>query len=54
MNLSRLKKDVNDNMISTLAELQEFIKKKYAIKIGISWVFKCCKKNSICLIKKHV
>ncbi|MBL7058042.1 helix-turn-helix domain-containing protein [Patescibacteria group bacterium] len=49
-----IKKDVKDNMISTLAELQALIKKNYDIKIGKTWTYECCKKNSICLVKKRV
>ena len=48
-----IKKDIKDNVISTLAELQNWIKKKYSLKMEQSWLFRCCKKNSIYLIKKH-
>ncbi|MFH1191957.1 MAG: helix-turn-helix domain-containing protein [bacterium] len=52
--LDKIKQDVQENTISTLAELQSFIKEKYSLEIEQSWLFRCCKKNSICLAKKLV
>ena len=52
--IDKIKKDIKDNTISTLAELQEWVKKKYSLEIEQSWLFRCCKKNSICLTKKRV
>lgn len=49
-----IKKDIKDNTISTLAELRDFIKKNYSLEIEMSWLFRCCKKNSICLARKRV
>jgi transposase len=50
--VDKIKQDVKDNTIGTLAELQDWIKDKYSIEIEQSWLFRCCKKNSICLTKK--
>jgi len=50
--INRIKQDIKDNTISTLSELQDWIKKNYSLEIEQSWLFRCCKKNSICLIKK--
>ncbi|MFH1232855.1 MAG: helix-turn-helix domain-containing protein [Patescibacteria group bacterium] len=50
--IDKIKDDVKENAISTLAELQDFIKEKYSIEIEQSWLFRCCKKNSICLAKR--
>ena len=52
--IDKIKKDIKDNTISTLAELQEWVKKKYSLEIEQSWLFRCCKKNSVCLTKKLV
>ncbi len=49
----KIKQDIKDNTISTLSELQDWIKKKYSLEIEQSWLFRCCKKNSIYLIKKQ-
>jgi len=51
--IDKIKQDVKKNTISTLVELQEWISKKYSLKYGKTWIFECCKKNSICLVKKH-
>lgn len=50
--IDEIKQDIKDNMISSLSELQDWIKKNYSLEIEQSWLFRCCKKNSICLIKK--
>ena len=52
--IDKIKQDIKDNTISTLAELQEWINKKYSLEIEQSWLFRCCKKNSIYLTKKRV
>lgn len=52
--LEKIKRDIKENTIATLAELQGWIKKKYSLQIEQSWLFRCCKKNSICLTKKRV
>jgi transposase len=51
--VEKIKQDIKENTISTLSELQDWIKKEYSLKIEQSWLFRCCKKNSICLVKKH-
>lgn len=48
-----IKKDIEKNNISTLAQLQNWIKDKYEINLEQSWLFRCCKKNSIFLTRKH-
>ena len=50
----RIKQDVKDNMISTLSELQNWIKENYSLEIEQSWLSRCCKKNSISLTKKRI
>ena len=52
--IKEIKQDIKENTISTLSELQDWIKKKYSIEIEQSWLFRCCKKNSIYLTKKRV
>lgn len=51
--IDEIKQDIGDNTISTLAELQDWIKNKYSIKMEKSWLFRCCKKNLIFLTKKQ-
>jgi transposase len=50
--VEQIKQDVKDNTISTLAEMQAWIKEKYSIEMEQSWLFRCCKKNSIYLTRK--
>ena len=52
--VDKIKQDVKDNTIATLAELQDWIKEKYSIEMEQSWLFRCCKKNSIYLTRKLV
>lgn len=52
--IDKIKQDIKDNTISTLSELQDLINKKYSLEIEQSWLFRCCKKNSIYLTRKHV
>jgi transposase len=52
--VDKIKQDIKDNTITTLAELQDWIKDKYSIEMEQSWLFRCCKKNSICLTRKLV
>ena len=52
--VDRIKQDVKDHTIATLSELQDWIKEKYSIDMEQSWLFRCCKKNSICLTRKPV
>lgn len=39
--------------ISTIAQLQNYIKQLYGIQIEHSWLCRYCKKNSIALIKRQ-
>lgn len=50
--IEAIKLDVQDHAIATLAELQDWIKTKYSIELEHSWLWRCCKKNSICLTRK--
>jgi len=50
--VEKIKQDVKDNTISSIAELQDFIKDKYSIELECSWLFRCCKKKLICLSKR--
>lgn len=52
--LKEIKQDIKDNTISSLSELQGWVKKNYSLEIEQSWLFRCCKKNSIYLTKKRV
>ena len=50
--VNQIKADIGNNMISTLAELQEWLKSHYQIEMETSWLWRCCKKNSIYLAKR--
>lgn len=52
--IDKIKQDIKDNTISTLAELQAWVSQKYALEIEQSWLFRCCKKNLIYLTKRPV
>ena len=52
--INKIKKDIKEETISTLAELQDLLKKNYSIEIEQSWLSRCCKKNSIFLTKKRI
>ena len=52
--IDKIKKDIKKETISTLAELQDLLKKKYSIEIEQSWLSRCCKKNSIFLTRKRI
>ena len=52
--IDKIKQDIRDNTISTLAELQDWLKRKYSIEVEQSWLFRCCKKKAIYLTKKPV
>lgn len=51
--IDKIKQDIKENTISTLAELQNWIKDKYSLTYGKTWIFECCKKNSICLARRQ-
>jgi len=50
--IDKIKKDIKEEMISTLAELQDLLKRKYSIKIEQSWLSRCCKKNFVSLTRR--
>lgn len=52
--LEKIKQDIRANTLTTLAELHDWLKVKYSLEMEISWLFRCCKKNSICLARKPV
>jgi transposase len=44
---------IHSEMISTIGQLQDFIDRKFGIRIEHSWLSRYCKKNSIALIRKQ-
>jgi transposase len=50
--VDQIKQDITDNTIATLAALQAWIKDKYSLEMEQSWLWRCCKKNSIYLTKR--
>lgn len=48
-----IEKKVEDDSVSTLKELQSFLKKDHGIDIEQSWLSRYCKKNSIFRTKKQ-
>lgn len=52
--IEKIRQDITDNTIATLAELQAWIKNKYSLELEQSWLWRCCKKNSVYLTKKLV
>ena len=52
--IEKIRQDIKENTISTLSELQGWVKKNYSLQIEQSWLFRCCKKNSIYLTRKHI
>lgn len=52
--IENIKQDIQDHTLTTLAELQDWIKEKYSIEIEQSWLWRCCKKNCIYLTKRPV
>jgi transposase len=52
--IEKIKQDVKEKTITSLAELQSWIKEEYSLQIEQSWLWRCCKKNSIYLVKKRV
>lgn len=49
----KIKQDIKENAIATLTELQDWLKNKYSLEMEVSWLWRCCKKNSIHLARKH-
>lgn len=52
--INNIKKDIKEGTISTLAELQDLLAKKYSIEIEQSWLSRCCKKNFVSLTRKRI
>ena len=48
-----IKKYLENNIVPSIAFLHDYILKTYQISMEHSWLFRYCKKNSICLIKKQ-
>ncbi len=48
-----IKKQIEEKNISTIKELNSWIKETFNVSIGESWLHEFCKKNSIYLIKKQ-
>jgi len=44
---------VKEKNVSTLKELQAWIKSEFNLSLGIAWIQRFCKKNSIYLTKKQ-
>ncbi len=44
---------IQTEIISTIAQLQDFIDQKFGIRIEHSWLSRYCKKNFIALIRKQ-
>lgn len=51
--VEKIKQDIKENTIATLTELHDWLKNKYSLEMEISWLYRCCKKNSIYLARKH-
>ncbi len=47
-----IKSYVDKNIVSSVKELQGYIKKTYHVAVEHSWLFRYCKKNSIALTKR--
>lgn len=48
-----IKKKIEEENVSTMKELKNWIKESFDVSIGESWLHEFCKKNSIYLIKKQ-
>ena len=47
-----IKAHVDQNIVSSVKELQGHIKQSYDVAVEHSWLFRYCKKNSIALTKR--
>lgn len=52
--IEAIRRDLKENTIATLSQLQAWLKDNYAIEMESSWLSRCCKKNSIYLTRKPV
>jgi transposase len=46
-------KTIESKNISTIKDLQTLLLDEHKIEVEHSWLFRYCKKNSICLIRSH-
>ncbi len=46
-------KTIESKNISTIKDLQAILLAEHKIEVEHSWLFRYCKKNSICLIRSH-
>jgi len=46
-------KTIESKNISTIKDLQTILLSEHKIEVEHSWLFRYCKKNSICLIRSH-
>lgn len=49
-----IKQFTKEKIVSNLSELQAALKTKFSIEVEQSWLYRCCKKNAICLTKRPV
>lgn len=47
-----INKYVNENIVSSIKQLQGYIEDSYGLTVEHSWLFRYCKKNSIVLTKR--
>lgn len=50
---SSMIEQVKNNTVSTLAQMQSWLKETYNIEVEESWLYRFCKKNSVFPTKKH-
>lgn len=51
--LSDLRTYIDENLVSTIAQIQDYLLTTHDLYLEQSWLYRYCKKNSIHLIKKH-
>jgi transposase len=51
--IDQIKKHIEEEQVSTLKSLRDWLNDSLDISVGISWLQEFCKKNSIFLIKNH-
>lgn len=52
--IGKVKQLVEERLVSNLAELQSLLRREFHLDLEASWLSRCCKKNAICLTRKHV
>jgi transposase len=50
---NKIENTIRTQNVSTIKHLQSVLLKEYEIEIEHSWLYRYCKKNSICLIKSQ-